>query len=284
MFKRVDRRYAIFLCLSAWIAAAAQSPRATFEAATIKPNNRGGGPFAQVLPGRLVMTYFSLLDLVAYAYDVRADQIVAGPSSIPSGKYDIQAVTDAKTSGNQMTGPMLQALLEDRFKLALHRETRQLAVFELTVAKGGTKLKPTAEGSCASASPDSAPAAAVAPGAPPTVYCGFPRTGARGLNRTMDGKGISMEALARSLSRTELRRTIIDKTGLDGVFDVHLAWSIDPSIPGLSDDFGGARDPDSVPGPAIFSAVEGQLGLKLESAKGPVEVLVIDHAENPSGN
>jgi uncharacterized protein (TIGR03435 family) len=227
------------------------------------------------------MTYFSIRELVAFAYDVRLDQIVGPSSSIPSGKYDIQATTEGRMPGNQMAGRLLQALLEDRFKLVVHRETRQLPLYELTVAKSGLKLKPTIEGSCTPFSPDSPPQVRTA-GAPP--FCGFLRTGAKGLDRTMDGIGISMEALAGSLSRSELRKSITDRTGFTGRFDVHMTWSIDPSIPGLSDDFGGVPVPGSAPGPSIFTALQEQLGLKLESARGPVEVLVIDRVEEPSEN
>ena len=110
----------------------------TFEAATVKPNKSGGGPYLQVLPGRLTMTYYSVQDLVAIAYGRRAEQVV-GKSF--ADRYDIEATTDGKTPGNQMTGPMLQSLLDDRFQLKLHREIQQLPVYELTVAKGGVDRK-----------------------------------------------------------------------------------------------------------------------------------------------
>lgn len=177
---------------------------------------------------------------------------------------------------------MLQALIEDRFKVMLHRETRQLPVFELTVAKGGLKLRPSKEGSCTPYSMDSPPPAAPAPGSVPPTFCGFPRSGFDGLHRTLEGTGVSIATLATNLSRLELHRTIIDRTGLPGTFDVHLKWSSDaPAGPGGP---GTAPAPNLTEAPSIFTAVQQQLGLKLESTKGPVEVLIIDHVEKPGAN
>jgi uncharacterized protein (TIGR03435 family) len=254
-----------------------------FEAATVKLNKRGGGPYMQILPGRLMMTYYSVQDLVAVAYGVRAEQ-VAGKSF--ADRYDIEAKTDGKTPGDQMAGPMLRTLLQDRFRLKLHRATRQLPVFKLTAAKGGVKLPPTKQGDCAPYSPDAAPLPRPAPGepGPPVFFCDIRRTGARGLTRTLEGRGISMDALAATLSRTELNRAVLNETGLPGRFDVKLRWAVDPSIPGLYDNQGGAPVPDTEPAPLSFNAVQEQLGLRLESGRGPVEVMVIDRVEQPSSN
>jgi uncharacterized protein (TIGR03435 family) len=258
----------------------------SFDAATIKPNKKGGGPYAQVLPGRLVMTYYSVQDLVEFSYGVRADQVVGKTSD---DRFDIVATTNGKTPADQMTGPMLQALLQDRFKLKLHRETRQLAVFKLRVAKGGVKMPPAKPGDCTPNTPDAVPAAPLprpAPGEsrPMVFFCDILRTGARGLTRSMEGHGISPEALASTLSQTELNRSVLNKTGLHGRFDVNLTWAVDPTIPGLSDNLGGAPVRDADPQPTIFAAVQEQLGLRLEAGRGPVEVLVIDRIEEPSQN
>src|SRR5260370_24346372 len=126
-----------------------------------------------------------------------------------------------------MEGAMLQTLLADRFKLMHHRETRQLPVYELTVAKGGVKLQRTREGGCTPYPVDSPPPPTPAPGAPRPRFCGFPRFGVDGLNRTVEGAGVSIAVLAVSLSRSELHRTIIDRTGITGTFDVNLKWMID---------------------------------------------------------
>lgn len=288
--KRNGIRTVIALCLGSGLVATkglaqpqniTQTPLPTFEAASVKPNNHGGGPYPRLRPGRLVMTYFSVRDLIAFAYGVRTDQIPEGAPWIVSDHYDIEATAEGNTSVNQMGGAMLQALLEDRFKLKLHRETRQLPVYELTVLKGGVKLQPTKAGSCTPFSPNSPPASATVPGTPRLPFCGYPRSGADGLNWTLEGEGISIEALAGSLSRLELRRSVIDKTGLTGSYDVHLKWTLDPLAPAASDSPGVPPAPD---GPSIFTSLREQLGLRLESAKGPVEVLVIDHVEKPSEN
>ena len=255
----------------------------TFEVATLKVNKSGGGPYMQILPGRLAMTYYSVQELVAFAYGLRAEQVV-GKSF--ADRYDIDATTDGKTPGNQMAGPMLQSLLEDRFKLKLHREIRQLPVYDLTVVKSGAKLPPAKTGDCSPVVSDAAPLPRPVPGEsrPPVFFCDHPRTGASGLKRTLEGKGISLDALAETLSRSELNRTVLNKTGLTGTFDVSLRWSVDPTIPGLYDDLGGAPVLDANPEPLIFIALQEQLGLKLESGRGPVEVLVIDQVEKPSPN
>jgi uncharacterized protein (TIGR03435 family) len=254
----------------------------TFAVATVKLNKRGG-PYAQVLPGRLMLTYYSVQDLVAFAYGVRAEQVI-GKSF--ADRYDIEATTDGKAPGSQMTGPMLQALLADRFKLKLHREIRQLPVFKLTVAKRGVKMPPSKPGDCTAYAPDAAPRPRPAPGesSPTVFFCDILRTGARGLKRTLEGKGISLEALAASLSRTELNRTVLNKTGITGRFNVNLTWGVDPSTPGLYDNKGGAPDPDAGTEPSLFNAVQEHLGLKLETGRGPVEVLVIDRVDEPSHN
>jgi uncharacterized protein (TIGR03435 family) len=245
----------------------------TFEVASIRPNSRGGGTFVQALPGTLAMTNFSLRTLIVFAYGIQGYQISGEPSWISSQNYDIQAKAEGNTSVNQMEGPMLRALLADRFKLVFHRETKQLPVYELTLAKGGVKLQPTKEGSCTPYQTDAPPPPASATGAIQT-FCGYPHLTSSGSNRALDGAGVSMEVLGTNLSRLELRRTVIDKTGLTGTFDVHLKWTIDP----------GAAPSDNLTGLSIYTALQEQMGLKLTSAQGPVEVLVIDHIEKPSDN
>jgi uncharacterized protein (TIGR03435 family) len=223
------------------------------------------------------MTNLSLRRLILIAYGVQDYQLSGDPSWIGSDHYDIQAKTDGNASVQQMEGPMLQALLEDRFKMTLHRETRQLPVYELAVVNSGARLQPTKEGSCTPYSVDSPPLPASTPGEPRPTFCGLRMT-VEGSNRILEGKGVSMAVLATNLSRTynsALGRNVIDVTGLTGTFDIHLKWAID--------DLTGAP-PGEPTGPSILTAIQEQLGLKLRSAKGPVEVLVIDHIEKPSAN
>jgi uncharacterized protein (TIGR03435 family) len=146
--------------------------------------------------------------------------------------------------------PMLQVLLEDRFKLRVHREMKEQQIYALTVAPGGLKLRPLKEG-CTD-----------------VPLCGAIRPGANGPNRTMDAIGMHMDMLTKVLALI-LARPAVDKTGLTAAFDAfHLEYAL-----GMSDT-----------GPSIFTALQERLGLKLESTKGPVEVLVIDHLEKPSSN
>jgi uncharacterized protein (TIGR03435 family) len=284
---RWNRRLLLVAAGSAAIALSqTESPTAhpRFEVASIKPNSNGGNvAYIQPLPGsRLVMTNFAVLQLILSAYGVQGYQISGDPPWISTDHYDIQAKSEGNASVQQMEGPMLQQLLEERFKLKLHREIRQLPVYELTVAKSRAKLERSKEGSCIPYSVDSPPPPPIAPGAPRPNFCGYPRLGVEGLTQTLDGAGVSMTVLANRLSpsyATQLGRTVFDPTGLTGTFDVHLKWTVDASA--------GATGPvitDNPTGPSIFTALQEQLGLKLESAKGPVEVLVIDHVEKPSAN
>lgn len=230
------------------------------------------------------MTNLAPRRMILIAYDVQDHQIVGAPVWLDSEHYDVEARADSNPSVQQMEGPMLRRLLEERFRLALHRETRQLPVYMLSVGKTGPKLQPSKEGSCTPYAANSPPPT-TRPGEPRPVFCGFQRTPAEGLNRALEGKAVTMAALATTLSRTytaALGRNVIDGTGLAGAFDIHLTWAMDPpaSVPGAA---GNASPPD-VAGPSIFVALQEQLGLRLDPAKGPVEVLLIDHIEKPSGN
>jgi uncharacterized protein (TIGR03435 family) len=187
---------------------------------------------------------------------------------------------------------MLRALLEDRFKLRLHRETRQLPVYDLTVARGGAKLRPLKEGTCP-------PGESGPPGDPPssgenakaladlirgvrpartTEKCPSERIDANGSSTSIEVHGESMAEFALTLSR--FGRPVIDKTGLKGMFDTHLKFDHD-DVPGdpLNSEARRAGWDDS-----IFDALQRQLGLKLLSGTSAVDVLIIDHVERPSEN
>ena len=276
----------VWTALATAVICAAQPPptRSGFDVASIKPAaNPDGQALLQAVPGRLRMANLTLRRLILNAYGVQDYQLLGDPPWIASEHYDVQATAAGDTSVQQMEGPMLQALLEERFKVTLHRETRQLPVYELAVSKGGAKLPLSKEGSCTPYVEDSPPPPASAPGQPSRNYCGL-NLAVNGQNRTIDGKGVTMAVFAASLSRaytSDLGRTVIDRTGLAGAFDVHLNWSIDP----LTGPAGpGASSPPELAEPSLFTAVQDQLGLRLESSKGPVEVLFIDRIEKPSGN
>jgi uncharacterized protein (TIGR03435 family) len=242
----------------------AQSPavRTEFEVASIKRNVSGdlGSRFMPSV-GRLSVINMTFKDLVATAYQVRDFQISGGPGWINSERFDNDAKTDGSTAAKQMAEPMLQALLEDRFKLKVHRETKELPIYMLTVAKSGLKIQPAKEGSCVTPEPGK-PAA---PGQRQSAFCGFHVMG-RG---RYDATHTSVPALATDLSSL-LSRTVVDNTALAEAFDIHLRFA--------------PEDAADSTNPSIFTAVQEQLGLRLESGKGPVEVLVIDQVERPSEN
>jgi uncharacterized protein (TIGR03435 family) len=246
--------------------------RPTFDVASIKLHQGIGNLVKlQALPGgRLESENVSLRYLMLFAYGVQDFQITGAPEWTRTDRYDIQAKAEGNPPGKVMAGPMLQTLLEDRFKLKLHRETKQLPVYELTVAKSGVKMRSSKEGGCVPWSLDSPPPLPLAPGEQRT-FCGFRGFGVDGQNRKLEVFGITMAELVAILQRSELRRTIVDKTGLAGTFDVRMNWSLESAS---------AADA----GPAIFTALQEQLGLRLEATKGPVEVIVVDHVEKPSAN
>jgi uncharacterized protein (TIGR03435 family) len=178
---------------------------------------------------------------------------------------------------------MLQTLLADRFKLALHRETRELPVYDLTAAKSGLKLPPPKDVDCVSFPPGTTPHYV-----PGKVDCGYVPLLMESTGLRMQGSKVHMADLIRELE-VALGRPVLDKTGFTGEFDLHLSFTPDDALMGLpghgrSDEAGGARLPAGRDVTNLFAALEDQLGLKLTPAKGPVEVLVIDHAERPAAN
>ena len=218
------------------------------------------------------MRNFSPRGLILFAYGLADYQIAGDPAWLASDDYDVEARAGSKVTVQQMEGPMLQSLLEDRLRLTFHRETKQLPVFELSLANGAGRLQPS-KNDCVVYDVDAPPTSAPAAG---TVFCGRPKLSSDGLNRILNGAGVDVAGLAGYLERWQLRRPVIDRTGLTGTFDIHLEWTADAPD--------GAGNSDLTGGPSIFTALRQQLGLKLESTKGPVEVLVIDHVEKPSGN
>jgi len=221
---------------------AARSP--SFEVASIRPNPVPG-PISMV-PRRegsqvvLNNTYLSLL--IQYAYQVIPRQ-VSGAERLPTGTYAIEAKTDASATDADVR-LMFQMLLRDRFKLVVHRETKQLPVYNLVVGKGGAKLKPTS------------------PGSQSRLFTSLIRPNMLQLV----GQNTTVKLLAEELSRS-LDRPVIDRTGIQGEYSFQMEWHRSPDVP--SD-------------PSAFTVIQEQLGLKLESGNGPIEILVIDRAERPS--
>jgi uncharacterized protein (TIGR03435 family) len=259
-----------------------------FEVASIKRNTTAAPGTRQLVPqpsGRLVGVNTPVRMLIYNAYQLRPYQVVGGPGWIDSDGYDI----DVRATAGQNITPlqtmaMLQPLLADRFMLKFHREPRELPVYSLQVAKTGPKLQRPQEGSCINSDSNTpgSPIPTPAPGQPP-----LPRCGAAGFSVTPQGARlfggkISVRELVYFLS-IAVARPVIDKTGLTDTFDVNLSFLPDQATAGLPLPPGAAAapDPNAV---TIFTALQEQLGLKLDSDKGPVEVLVIDSVQRPSEN
>jgi len=265
------------------VPAAHGSQRPAFEVASIKPSNNcvGDHQDEQFSPGRLSVTCIRLANLVQAAYGAFANgpnsnatrpRLYGLPEWANTSQYDIVAKAAADSPMDQMFGPMLQVLLEDRFQLRLHRETRQLPVYAMTLAKGGLKIQPTKEGTCV-------PVDLNHPNERAPNWCGRMTGRANGKVVVDDAYGMTMAELANRFLTNRLDRPVIDRTGISGLFDAHLEFARQTS-PVVSSD---ASEP-SDSAPSIFTAVQEQLGLKLETSQGPVEVLVVDHVEGPSGN
>jgi bla regulator protein BlaR1 len=254
-----------------------------YEVASIKPNKSGENRVRMMIrPDGLSATGATLDMLIQNAYGVRYFQIAGSPSWSKSERYDIEAKMDGsiveelrKLSEDQRkieTRRMLQALLADRFQLKLHSDTKELPLYALVIAKNGSKLQPAKSG-------DTYPNGFKGP----EVHGGAGMILMEGDGGPVTGQGIPIRDLVNLLSQ-QLGRTVLDRTGLTGKYDFTLKWAPDenrgpPGPPGIDN-----SPPTDSLGPSISTAVQEQLGLKLESEKGPVEILVIDHVEKPSEN
>jgi uncharacterized protein (TIGR03435 family) len=201
---------------------------------------------------------------------------VGGAEWIDSERYAIEAKGEGSASREETMG-MLQTLLEDRFQMKSHREIRQVPVYELTVGKSGPKLPPAKEGSCVDAGAGEGPISAGRPAPPP---CGAVVLAMGPEGAVMQGGKVPMAELARTLAMAT-NRPVVDKTGFTGLFDVRLEFTPDLASGGMPSS--GDPGPDAA-GPSILGALQEQMGLKLESGRGPAEVLVIDRIERPSEN
>ncbi len=252
-----------------------------FEVASVKPDPPGALRHVLLPPvgNRLSTRQASLRLLIQYAYGVNSFQIFGGPDWMNSSGFDIEAKAEGNPSRSQIW-LMLRSLLEDRFKLKVHRETRLMPAYALTIAKGGLKLPKAAEGDCI----DPAPVQGQRPPAP----CGYVTIAfepAKGLD--VEGRQVTMADFISVLSRI-LQRSIIDKTGFSSKLDVNLRFAYEQDItvgvpnPWPQANSGQPEDPGI--NPPITGALRQQLGLSLKSFEGPVEVLVVDQAEGPSKN
>jgi uncharacterized protein (TIGR03435 family) len=247
-----------------------------FDVVSIKRNTSESGMMRIMnKPGMFSATGVTVKALIQQAYGIRQDLISGGAGWVDSNAYDIEgkiAPADADAL-NAMTNEqrtaatkqMMQHALGDRFKLKAHIETKTLPVYELVLTKGETKLKeadPNNPNLAGMKGPDGTPAK------PGMMRFGRDR---------LEGQGIGTNNLISFLSQ-RLERTVIDKTGLTGKYDVNLTFKPEDDTGGNDN---GASDSNT---PDLFTAIQEQLGLKLVSTKGPVDTLVIDHIELPSEN
>jgi uncharacterized protein (TIGR03435 family) len=241
----------------------AAGKRRAFEVASIKvsdPNSKNFG-IGTAPGGRFVANNWTLKRLIAYAYRVQDNQIFGGPPWVNSDRFDIVAkaeegsIPDDDRPSNPGKLPpiryLVQTLLAERFNLKLHRDVRELPTFELVIAKSGAKLQ--------KADPQAT---------------GVPDLGARHIY----AESITPRTLSAALSQ-ELRRTVVDKTGLDDLYRVHLEWGVNMDN---TPDAGTTVPADARP--SIFTAIEEQLGLRLESRKTLTDVLIVDSADKPLPN
>jgi uncharacterized protein (TIGR03435 family) len=256
-------------CMSAQTARELRVAPLEFEVATIKPTEHPD-PLRKNIKfegRRFTARNVTLSDLVLFAYDLQAREVSGGPNWFAKDEYDIDAIPDVEiqSSDNNLAAMsqwrvMGQKLLAERFKLASHREQRELPVYALLIGKSGPKLTKSAGDSNA------------------TPTQGFKQLG------EFSAKNETLSEFARFMQLVVLDRPVLDRTKIVGRFDMELNWTPDGSqfssigihVPPPTD------SPNAPPG--LFTAIQEQLGLKLESIRGPVQVIVIDHIERPSEN
>jgi len=245
------------LILSIVVAVVSGQTVVSFEVASIKPSPPAmlGSGFRLPGGGRFEATHVTVKDMVAFAFDVRDFNVSGGPSWASTDRYEILAKTDQGATRPQMR-EMLKLLLADRFKLVVRHETKQATVYRLLVGRSNPKLKQSAGAS------------------------GFLKFVSRG---HIEGDGVTMSGLASYL-QTLLGQVVQDQTGLVANYDFSLNWTPDEGQAGKPGAGAAPRNPDDDSAASIFTALQEQLGLKLESSKGPVDNLAIEHVEKPSEN
>jgi uncharacterized protein (TIGR03435 family) len=241
---------------------AESGPVPSFEVATIKPDASPNGGPSGLSHGRFVATDVTIRGLLRFeAFYIPDERIVGGPKWMDSVRFDIEATLDPRDASRfdslppsqkrEMKEALVQKLLADRFQFKSHWEERELPVYALTVAKSGSKLE-------SAAYMKSSPQWSLSSG-------------------KLQAKNISLSQLADLFTQgaaSELGRVVVDRTNLEGTYDLNLTWAVNT----------GAAASNAPIGPSLFTAIQEQLGLKLESSKAPVKVLVVDQLEMPSEN
>ena len=243
----------------------------SFEVATIKPNNTGATSMqGLVIRGRKFMTRASSLgDLISFAYEVQAKQIINAPDWLDKDRYDIEAVPEQEGVPNpEQIRIMIRKLLADRFALKFHHDKREMSAYVLTVAKDGQKLKPTQ-----------------LKGNLPGIGIG-PGTGGITLNMI----NATIGDFTGFLQILVLDRPVVDKTGIEGRYDYRCTFTPDdsqfgghpPPMPQAKDN--GSTDTAAPAAPSLYDAIQQELGLKLSAEKTAVDVIAVDHVDKPSAN
>lgn len=294
------RKALLVVPLVAALASAQATPPAgtepAFEVASVKPNRTGapGGSFVMP-PGRFTATNIPLKVLITNAYQLSFFQVVGGPEWVSTDRFDVAAKAPDGSPPEQ-TRAMVRTLLKDRFKLVVHMETRETPIYALVKARADDQLGPNLKRSTMDCGPiraqraEATAAAAgarggrVAVAAPPgpneQVVCGMRASGRGGATLRYRAGNITMMALAGAL-RPYVGREVVDRTGLTGEFDLDLQFSAPPTTGPIDTGIPVAPLDDAA---SVFTALQEQLGLKLESTRGPVELMVIDSAERPTDN
>jgi uncharacterized protein (TIGR03435 family) len=240
------------------IALGCHAQQQEFEVASIKPNTTMGSNISiNRGPGNgLIATNVTLRSLITFAYDIRDHQLAGGPAWLDKDRYDIVAKPPSPVAGApeptafpevfRLMRMRVQALLADRFKLVVHTETREMPVYALVVGKNGPHL-------AASKSEN---------------------MGIHGSTGLLQCQRLTMKEFAERALGNRMGRTVLDKTGLTGEYDFEIKYAEDRGAAAASD----------VSGPDFLTAMQEQLGLKLEQQKGPVPVIVIDRAEKAEAN
>jgi len=294
------------------IATAAQTSAADsrrFDVASVKPckdepvtpNGQRRPEYRADSPGRVSIECITLERMIYFAYagigsmDNRlrndhpndSSRIRGGPGWVRSDKFRVEARADGAPLRTVMMGPMLRALLEDRFQLKIHREAEEIPMYALRVAKGGMKMRPIDDGGCTAVEDvrDLTREARMAINRTKPICGNFTSLG-DGVNRTWILGGQTLDDFANNTLSAVLDRHVMDETGVAGHFNIQLEFGLDESI--RKGVFGGAGvgvPPDGIEkGPSIFTALEEQLGLKLERTRGPHDYIVIDRVQKPEPN
>jgi uncharacterized protein (TIGR03435 family) len=293
-YKNNTMGVAVLCAFFAWGSTAATQPpgSATFEVASVKPNN--SGDFRRAIGpgpgGRFQAQNNTLQELVSYAYGVdmsRAGlQITGGPPWLDRDRFDVDAVAPGGSTTPAQAREMVRALLSERFKLQAHRETREVATYDLMLDRDdrrlGSRLRPSSIDCVARRAAARAGGPPPTPqGPPPDPANVRPVCGLRQNPSVFAGDAVTIDQLVGALAPAT-GRVVFDRTGLTGYFDIDLEWNPGQEQAQRAD--GAPPQAVSPSAPPIFTAIREQLGLKLEGSRGLIELVVVDAAERPAPN